>query len=127
MDNYFDDLIDFYNEKTCRPFQRGDTHCVVPIISVMTHERPPPPSPLAVDCLANIRPEVRLQCLKTAYHKWNITKRSHPLKNLCCATWDDIDCLDQVVKIRCPADEVTATEAYFKQVSFVECLEISSC
>jgi hypothetical protein len=115
--DYFDDLTDFYNEKTCHPFNRGNTHCVIPILTEVTNERPPPPPPLAIDCLANIRPEVRLQCWKTAMIKWNVTHRHKtPVRNVCCAAWDDIDCLDQVVQIRCPQQEITVTEQFFQQI-----------
>jgi len=115
VEKYIEDLVEYYDKTICEQYPKTSSHCVLPILSKLSDNRPPPPTPLAIDCLGNIKREVRIGCYITASRKWNVTKRS-PIRNKCCAAWDDIDCLDQIAQVRCPSSEVTATEDYFNQV-----------
>ncbi len=117
MDLYLESLVEYYESASCERYPKESSNCKIelPIVSKSQHDRPPLPPPLAIDCLGNIKKEVREGCYLNAVTKWNITRRS-PIKNVCCATWDNIDCLDQIAKVRCPSAEVSDTEDYFKQV-----------
>ncbi|CAG2109103.1 unnamed protein product [Medioppia subpectinata] len=134
---YFSALIDFYDTKTCKQYPRGATHCLLPTLVSLAEQKQqldedlnnspvdpklvlppqPLPDPLALDCFGTLNPIVRVGCRQVAAIKWNITRHSRPpVRNICCATWDDIDCLDDIVKIKCPRNEVTAIENYFNKL-----------
>ncbi|CAG2166492.1 unnamed protein product [Oppiella nova] len=137
VNNYFSQLIDFYNRKTCKDFPRGGTHCILPTLLTLDEQRlqlekeldsknavneikippQPLPDPLALDCLGTLNPIVRVGCRQVAFIKWNITHHKRPpVRNICCATWDDIDCLDDIAKLKCPQQERVSIESYFSQL-----------
>ncbi|XP_054153301.1 uncharacterized protein LOC128952004 [Oppia nitens] len=77
----------------------------------------PMPDPLALDCFGSLNLVVRVGCRQVAWYNWNITQHSRPpVRNVCCATWDDIDCLDQVARVRCPKHERVLLDNYFAQL-----------
>ncbi len=113
---YVDDLVNYYNSTTCQQYPKATAHCILPTISKLSESPLPPFPPLANDCLnGKINKDVRFVCYKMAMRKWNITKRA-PVRNRCCAAWDNIDCLDAIVKVDCHSDELTMTEAFFETV-----------
>jgi len=119
---YADDVVDYLNETTCTQYPKGTAQCTLEMLlftEELIDDRPPLPKPTVVDCFDQFSRNVKRTCAIEAGIKWNISRKAHvrpPIRNVCCATWDDIDCLDEVVRIRCPSIEVTDTEAFFKQI-----------
>ncbi len=113
---YVDDLVNYYNSTTCQQYPKVTAHCILPTISKLSESPPPTFPPLANDCLnGKINKDVRFVCYALAKRKWNVTRRA-PVRNHCCAAWDQIDCLDAIAKVDCPPVELTPTEDFFKQV-----------
>lgn len=50
----------------------------------------PTPSPQVLECFNDIYSQA-IECRNNAIKNWNITDKS-PVKDLCCAEWDLIDC-----------------------------------
>ncbi|CAG2181100.1 unnamed protein product, partial [Oppiella nova] len=124
---YFGNLETFLGNHSCAEYTKHSPNCLLPVLqNIEITDRQPLPDPLAIDCLMNINPDARYTCSKVAQINWNITKiHNATTMQLCCATWQDIDCLDEISGIRCINSELAASERYFKLIE--DWLEDNAC
>ncbi|CAG2113947.1 unnamed protein product, partial [Medioppia subpectinata] len=117
---YFLELKADLGLNTCANYSESEAYCMVPVLRGVEPDiavQPPLPEPLAIDCLLNINKDIRAECAQVAEMTWHISNVSIATpKQICCAAWQDIDCLDEIATIRCNNIELVPTEEYFKLV-----------
>ncbi|CAG2177639.1 unnamed protein product [Oppiella nova] len=118
LSEWFANVEGFFANETCRSHTRHSPQCLNIMMSKLDiPELPTPslPTPLAIDCLGNIKRDVRLECANVSEYKWNVT------------VWDDLDCLREIAWVRCMPIELAVTEEYFRKNQLINWTERAGC
>ncbi|XP_054153541.1 uncharacterized protein LOC128952214 [Oppia nitens] len=122
LNQWIQNMENYIENHTCVDYPRGSAVCVIQMLrydmaNSTPSTQPPLPDPLTIDCLTDeMTRDARDTCARVARQQWNVTQNTTSIRQLCCATWADIDCLDQIAKVRCNQSETNDVERYFKQI-----------